>query len=206
MGQASAFDKVKGGKWDTPGSGEIILSYPSVYYGGYGGLMDPNGVIWSANPLLRWDTSKPLTGTNGDPDPAGFSIGPLASDKNWAGQSTPGSYGLCIDSQGNVWNTDAGGGTIVKYASDGTYLGAFPHGFSWAQGCVVDQNDHVWTANSLFGNTVEHLENDGTLLGTILVGSGPMGVAVDRAGKVWSTNANDSTLSRIDPSLNGGVG
>ena len=34
-------------------------------FGGYGGLIDQNGVIWSSNPMLRWDTSKPLTGANG---------------------------------------------------------------------------------------------------------------------------------------------
>ena len=200
-----AFDKVKGGKWDTPGSGEIMLSYPSVNYGGYGGLMDKNGFIWSAGPLLRWDTSKPLTGGNGDP--SGNSIGPLASDKSWAGQGSPCSYGLCIDSQGNVWNTDTCTGTIVKYAPDGTYLGAFAHAIpnSYAQGCVVDQNDHVWTANG-GENTVGHLDNDGNLLGVVNVGSGPTGVAVDRVGKVWSTNQSSSTLSRIDPLLNGGVG
>ena len=33
--------------------------------------MDRNGFIWSSKPLLRWDTSKPLNGTNGEPlDPA----------------------------------------------------------------------------------------------------------------------------------------
>ena len=97
------FDKVKGGRWDTPGSGDIMVSYPSVGYGGYGGLMDPNGFIWSSAPLLRWDTSKPLSGANGDP--VGPSIGPLASGTNWAGHSHFASYGLCIDSHGNVGNT-----------------------------------------------------------------------------------------------------
>ncbi len=73
------FNKVKGGRWDTPSSGDIMVSHPSVGYDGYGSLMDPNGV-WSANPLLRWDTSKPLNRMNGDP--SGNSIGPLASGTN----------------------------------------------------------------------------------------------------------------------------
>ena len=46
-------------------TGLIKRAEPSVGYGGYGGLIDRNGVIWSANPMLRWDTSKPLTGANG---------------------------------------------------------------------------------------------------------------------------------------------
>ncbi len=201
-----AFDKVKGGRWDTPNSGNILVSYPSVGYGGYGGLMDPDGFIWSSNPLLRWNTSKPLNGMNGDP--SGPSIGPLASGTNWAGQgdSFGDSYGLCIDSLGNVWSTEFGP-NIVKYSSNGTYLGYYPHGGNKAQGCVVGLNDDVWVAHSLEGSSsVGHLANNGTYLGTVAVGDGPTGVAVDRVGKVWSTNYHSSTLSRIDPSLNAGVG
>jgi streptogramin lyase len=204
-----AFDKVKGGRYDIVDangkhSGDILTSYPSVGYGGYGGLMDPNGFIWSARPLLRWDTSKPLIGANGDP--AGDSIGPLPDGINWAGQSSPDSYGLCIDRQGNIWNTELGSG-INKYAPDGTHIARYTHGFGQAQGCVVDKNDDVWVAHSINGgSTVGHLKNNGTYLGSIEVGSGPSGVAVDRAGKVWSTNKYDDTISRIDPSLNGGIG
>jgi streptogramin lyase len=199
-----AFDKVKGGRYDTVDvdgkhSGDILKSFPSVGYGGYGGLMDPNSVIWSANYLLRWDTSKPLDGPNGDP--AGdSSIGP--HDKNWAGQTSPGSYGLCIDSQGNVWNTELGSG-IHKYAPNGAHIARYTHGFSAAQGCVVDKNDDVWVAHSILngGQTVGHLRNDGTYLGSVTVGNGPSGVAVDKAGKIWATNTQSSTLSRIDPAL-----
>ena len=82
-------------------TGAIIRSENSVGFGGYGGLIDRNGVIWSANPMLRWDTSKPLNGPNG---------------VNWRGYSHP-SYGLCIDSLGNVYNTSFGNGTVRKFAS-----------------------------------------------------------------------------------------
>ncbi len=51
-----------------------------------------------------------------------------------------------------------------------------------------------------------HLANNGTLLGVVTVRSGPTSVAVNRMGKVWSTNAHSSSISRIDPSLNNGVG
>ncbi len=195
------FDKVKGGRWDTPDSGSILVSYPSVAFGGYGGLMDRNGFLWSSQPLLRWDTSKPLNGANGDP--SGPSIGPLALGTNWAGQPVSdfgNSYGLCIDSLGNVWNTHYGSNT-VKYASNGTYLGRYSHGRRTAQGCVVGLNDDVWVAHSVNdgATTVGHLANNGTLLGVVTVGDGPTGVAVDRAGKVWSTNWVSNTLSRIDP-------
>lgn len=167
-------------------TGQIKRTEGSVGYGGYGGLIDSNGVIWSANRLLRWDTSKPLTGPNGG---------------NWTGYGHD-SYGLCMDSQGNVWNTQLNGGLIRKFAPDGTQVGVFDHGSMNAQGCVVDKNDDVWVAHSLYQNTVGHLKNDGTLIGNVTVGNGPTGVAVDAAGKIWATNFYGKTVSRIDP--NGG--
>ena len=42
------FDKIKGGKYSVSGSGTIGRSEPSVDFGGYGGLMDKKGFIWSA--------------------------------------------------------------------------------------------------------------------------------------------------------------
>lgn len=193
------FDLLKGGRYDVVLSGTIIRSESSVGFGGYGGLIDGNGVIWSARNLLRWDTINTLTGLNGDP--AGNDIGPPILGLNWAGQGGD-SYGLCIDSQGNVWNTQLSGNLIRKYAPDGTFLGSFAHGNQNAQGCVVDGNDHVWVAHSLAGaTTVGHLLNDGTYIGNVplLGGIGPTGVAVDGQGNIWSANISTSTASRIDP-------
>ncbi|WP_300458642.1 hypothetical protein [Desulfobacula sp.] len=198
------FDLVQGGRYDVPGSGTIIRSEPSVGYGGYGGLIDPNGVIWSARNLLRWDVANLLTGPNGDPP--GDSIGPPAVGTNWSGQSSPDSYGLCIDSQGNVWNTQVSGGLINKYKPDGTWLGGFSHGWENAQGCVVDGNDDVWVAHSIAeggSNTVGHILNDGTYIGNVTLdpteNAWATGVAVDREGKIWATGYNSRKVYRIDP-------
>ena len=166
-------------------TGAIKRQELSVGFGGYGGLIDRNGVIWSANPMMRWDTSKPLSGPNG---------------VNWRGYSHP-SYGLCIDSLGNVYNTSFGNGTIRKFSPDGTLIASFNQGSPWAQGCVVDRNDDIWVAHSLNTNTVGHLKPNGVYIGTITVGSGPTGVAVDGDGKVWATNYNSRTVSRINPAL-----
>ena len=165
-------------------TGQIKRSEPSVGYGGYGGLIDKSGVIWSARPLLRWDTSKPLAGPGG---------------VNWQGYGHD-SYGLCIDGKGNVWNTSLGGNLIYKFAPDGTHLGTFGHGSYWAQGCVVDKNDDVWVAHSLNDSSVGHLKSNGAFVGNVPVGSGPTGVAVDARGKIWATNHNSWNVSRIDPS------
>jgi hypothetical protein len=60
----------------------------------------------------------------------------------------------------------------------------------------------VWVANSS-GSDVSRLDNNGNLLKVIPVGNNPTGVAVDAAGKVWATNLNSSTASRIDPTKGG---
>lgn len=178
------FDLIDG---DT---GAILRQEPAVGYGGYGGLIDGNGVIWSARNMMRWDTSKPLTGPSGG--------------GNWTGYFHD-SYGLCIDSKGNVYNTSLGGGAIRKFSPDGALIGTYQHGSVNAQGCVVDRNDHVWVAHSLLGGqkTVGHLAPDGTHIGNVVVGNGPTGVAVDARGKIWTTNYHSRTVSRIDP--NGGA-
>ncbi|WP_417912520.1 PKD domain-containing protein [Candidatus Electronema sp. TJ] len=171
------FDLIDG---DT---GQIIRQESSVGYGGYGGLIDKNGVIWSARPMLRWDTALPLSGPNGG---------------NWRGYGHE-SYGLCIDPDGNVWNTGYGDGTIKKFAPNGNLIGTYNQGYQYAQGCVADKNGHIWVAHSLNGTTVGHLLNNGTYIGTVSVGSGPTGVAVDADGKIWATNYYSRNASRINP-------
>ncbi len=37
---------------------QSLISTILLGYGGYGSLEDKNGVIWSAEPLLRWDTEQ----------------------------------------------------------------------------------------------------------------------------------------------------
>ena len=174
-------------------TGTIIRTEPSVGYGGYGGLIDPNGVIWSANRLLRWDTANPLTGPIGG---------------NWDGYSHD-SYGLGIDSAGNVWNTQLNGNLVHKFAPDGTLLGSYPHGASYrAQGVVAGLNDHIWVAHALDAgqDTVGHILNDGTYIGNVDLEPtinnadvGPTGVAVDANGKIWTTGYLNGKVYRIDP-------
>lgn len=188
---------VSGTAWWTGGqfdlidgrTGEIKRRERSVGYGGYGGIMDPDGVIWSSNPLLRWDTALPLSGPNG---------------VNWRGYGHD-SYGLCLGPDGSVWNTSVNGNRVHRFSAAGELLGSYPHGDHWAQGCVVDRRGHVWVAHSHYRNTVGHLMPDGSYVGKVQVGSGPTGVAVDKTGKIWATNYHSRTVSRIDP-LKGPMG
>ncbi len=166
-------------------TGQIIRTEGPFNAGGYGGLIDGDGVIWSASSsgsVLRWDPNLPIDATN----PKYIDIP---------------NYGMAIDGFGNIWVTELSGGNVRKLAPDGTLLGTFSHGSGNAQGLAIDANNHVWVSSSLFGGTtVGHLLNDGTFVGNVTgTGTGSTGVAVDAAGKIWTANINSSDATRIDP-------
>jgi DNA-binding beta-propeller fold protein YncE len=158
--------------------------------GGYGGLIDKSGILWSAtypdvDPglLLRVDTNN---------------LG--ASQCLDYGQGYV--YGLGIDTNGFIWNTDSKT-AVRKIASDGSLVGTFETGGpGFNRGVAVTPADNnVWVANSN-GNTVSRLDNNGNILASINVGDTPTGVAVDAAGKVWVTNGSSDNAMRINPATN----
>jgi streptogramin lyase len=166
--------------------------------GGYGGLIDCHGVIWSAgaNSVLLWyDTKNTI---------------PTWDDAN-AALPVSFSYGVGIDVNGDVWNAQWTSNSIIKFHPDGTRFSGFEGagkstGGSGARGVACTLNDnHMWVANS-YSNAVARLDNDGNILKLIPLapdGSTPTGVAVDSDGKVWATCLDSNTVKRIDP--NAGV-
>ena len=216
------FDLIKGGRFSIPESGTIIRPEKSVGFGGYGGFVHPDdGVIWSSGsgPLLRWNPVGNLTSEK-QWIPTDYNLGPFPQGKYWAGHNYFSvSYGLCVDKEsGHVWNTQLTGDVIHEYDRDGRYLGKHTHGYEYAQGCVVDDNGDVWVAHSAFKDTISsvgHLHRNGSSVGNVELapnlptfqdGYGPTGVAVDGQGKIWTSNFWSSSLSRIDPTRNGGIG
>ena len=171
-------------------SGAILNSFDTRPYGagGYGGLIDGNGILWSAsisqNTLLRYDIA---AGT-------GAAI-PVNS-----------SYGLGIDTGGFIWNSMWSNDSIDKISAAGVVEPGFPKptgGASDDRGVAVTPVDnHVWVANS-GGSDVSRLDNNGNLLKVIPVGTTPTGVAVDANGKVWVTNRDSDDAMRIDPNAGG---
>ncbi|MDM8530354.1 Ig-like domain-containing protein [Anaerolineales bacterium HSG25] len=166
-------------------TGQIKKTAGPFSYGGYGGLIDGNNVLWSAHPngkLLRYDTN---TGDTTYP--------------------SVNAYGLGLDSQGNVW-AGPWGSKVVKVAPDGSVLGKY-HDNSIHRGVAVDSNDEVWVVLnygswSRTQSKVVRLDNDGNTIATIDVGTGATGAAVDSKGKVWVTNYGSHNVSRIDPTTN----
>ncbi len=166
-------------------TGAILRTEGPFAHGGYGGLIDSFGVIWSASSsgqVLRWDPNASLSATN----PIYLNIP---------------NYGLAVDHLTNIWVGSLSGNLVTKLDAAGMVLGSFGHGSENAQGLAVTANNHVWVSSSLFGgSTVGHLMNDGSFVGNVEgVGDGSTGVAVDAAGKVWTANINASNASRIDP-------
>jgi len=167
------------------GSTGAILATFDHGLGGYGGLVDGNGVLWSASRtpsgLLRYDTKNTVT----------------TADDTWSDvtHSTRNNYGLGIDTNGNIWHAHYSSNVITKYMPDGTLYAGFPKGTGGAnydRGVAVTPADNnVWVANS-GGSNVSRLDNNGNLLKVIGVGSNPTGVAVDADGKVWVTNNGSS--------------
>lgn len=172
-------------------AGAMLASTGDLPCGGYGGLVDGNGVLWSANrgpgalSLLRYDTNNTIA----------------TADDTFACLSSPNSYGLAMDSSGNIWNSQWTSNSIRKFTPAGASLGDFPTGGSNSRGVAVTADDHVWVANS-GTHTVTRLSNAGALLATIPVGNTPTGVSVDAAGRVWVTNLGSDSASRIDPATN----
>jgi streptogramin lyase len=155
--------------------------------GGYGGLVDKAGTLWSARlgtGLLRMDTAT------------------LAGACHGLGK---GDYGLALDpNTGDIWHTFIDGNRVAKLAPNGTLRNIYTHGNEHAQGVAVDDNGNVWVAHSIFGGgatTVGHLRTDGTFVGNVKLpeGHGPTGVAIDANGKVWVTNLETNNAQRIDP-------
>ena len=156
--------------------------------GGYGALVDGNGIVWSAsspsgsNRLVRHD---PTTG--------------VPQNVNTGGRVT---YGMAVDTNGKVWVSNWTQNSVQRYAADGTLEGTFGSSSSAIRGVAVTPGDNnVWVAGSGSATVTRH-NNDGSVAATIGVGSTPTGVAVDSAGKVWVTNYSSNNVMRIDPATN----
>ncbi|MGB0383473.1 MAG: VWA domain-containing protein [Ardenticatenaceae bacterium] len=162
-------------------TGNVLDSAGPFNCGGYGGLVDSNGILWSSRGagLLRYD---PATDT-GTCIPVGN------------------SYGMAVDSQGHIWNAQWTSNTVTKVDAAGNIVATYSTGGSASRGVAITADDHVWIANSS-SDTVTRLDNSGNLLASIPVGSEPTGVAVDTVGKVWVTNLGSSNAMRIDPATN----
>ena len=165
-------------------TGAILTTRGPFCGGGYGGLIDGAGILWTAdvsfNRLTRYD--------------------PVANTSTCFAYGT--SYGLGIDGFGNIWNTSYSSNVIRKYSPAGAVLGTFVTGGAQPSGVAVTSDNNVWVPNRS-SNTVARLSNAGAILKIIPVGLWPTGVAVDANDKVWVTNYDSHNAMRINPAAGG---
>ncbi len=159
--------------------------------GGYGGLVGPDNVLWSAywsgygDGFMRYDVnfpSSPLTCVSGILN-----------------------YGVGIDPDTcHIWTTSAYyDNNLREVDPSGVLLNTYDHfggpsPVDLTRGVVIS-NGNVWVAHCN-SNTVGRVTTAGVFLGNVPVGVTPTGVAVDTNGKIWSTNLSSNNASRIDPS------
>jgi len=162
-------------------TGAIEQSLP-LGTGGFGGLVDAHGILWSSHPsqgrLLRYDT---MTG-------AVATIAVLQSS------------GLTCDPSGSLWNSMGTNNTFTKIAADGTRFPGFPvPSFGGgAMGIAVGADGDVWIAHT-GTNAVSRLGPTGGLRKRISIAGSPNGLCRDAAGKFWVTSQSQNAALRIDP-------
>jgi hypothetical protein len=139
--------------------------------GGYGGVIDANGVLWSSGRLQD--------GTLRLVPPAGFQSPPT----NWSVVRTGDPavdtvlYGIAADPvRDAVWQT--AGSVVFRWNTNGTpytvngVLKQYPNGHNPAlgvscQGLVADLAGHVWVAHGPGHTNVGHLDTNGVYVGSV---------------------------------------
>ncbi len=158
-------------------SGEVLSSQKAPC-GGYGGLVDRSGALWSARSLMRWDPSEPLTSETCLNEP---------------------SYGIGLGPDDHVWISDFVA-SVCRFSHDGELEECFHagEGVNDSRGVAVTSDGHVWVVHSR-GDAVTRFAPDGEIVARISVAGRPTGVSIDARGRPWVV-AN--AVHRIDPASN----
>lgn len=164
--------------------------------GGYGGLVDPDGILWSAqwgpNNLMRYD---PVSTARQCLNIPNYGMG-LDTDCT----TNPGNF--------SVWTSLANDGNAREISPAGVLLNTYGHGSSATPRGLVVKSGSVWVAHS-GTNNVGRLTTGGTFLGNVtmfepgfgVTGNSPHGVAADTNGKIWAVNRSTNNAMRIDPTI-----
>jgi len=151
----------------VPGSVFTPTKESGTAYGGYGGVIDRLGNLWSSDnsgATLLW-LQPP---TNYPPQP----------DRDWKLLTAPdvNMYGIAVDPvYPYIWQSSGGGNNYVfRWNTNGTPVTnrygqtiTHYHGQTKSQGLVVDTNGHVWVAHGQGYTTIGHLDTNGTWLGNV---------------------------------------
>jgi uncharacterized repeat protein (TIGR01451 family) len=152
----------------------------------YGATVDANGVVWSA--------CRPG-------GPHVLRLDPRTNPPTIAAVEVPAVYGVTVDYLGHVFANSACWLTRIDAETGVVEWSVTKAVASCSAGVVCTADNDVWTADT-DASTVSRYDNDGNLKATITGVTGPRGVAVDTAGKVWAGDVWDDFMHRIDPATN----
>ncbi len=151
----------------------------------YGGIVDKNALLWSADlsgNVLRLNTA---TGA--------FNQIQLAGSQ---------AYGMGLNRDGRLYVSGWCSNKLMMInTSFGTVAWSKDTGDSCSRGVAVTNDGDVWVANS-GSNTVSRWSADGAKKATIKGFQHPTGVATDANGKVWVVDYSSSNIYRINPASN----
>lgn len=173
------------------GATGAIMDAVTTLQGLYGGVVDRDGNLWSMS--------------SGSGYVQKTSANLATSELIAIGHS---GYGIAIDKYGKIWTTEYGSRFSAFDPADptGTLQVFTQTGNSAAQGIASDDNGDIFIAGSLNGATVGHyrqqFDGEGVFTGVEFIAnypvqSGPTGVAIDGAGRIWATNYYSNSVSRI---------
>lgn len=148
-------------------NGLLALPVPNSAFdanaGGYGGVIDGLGNLWSSDIGIDvW--LKPPTNL------------PPVQGTDWQDIYASGTspYGIAVDPlYPYIWQTS--GDSVFRWHTNGTpetnisgNVVLYPHGGSESQGLAVDTNGHVWVAHKKdVSTTVGHVNTNGNLVGAV---------------------------------------
>ena len=169
--------------------------------GGYGGVLDGYGAIWSSGYTGFENQSRLVRFLPGSTMPV-TSGGTI--------RLTGDNYGIGLDPiSGDVWQPLHHPASVMQFRADHCTT-RFQIEQSSNRGIVIDGHGNIWVGGS--GGTVFHLTTAGVPIGTVpmdfqgVTGNNPLGLTVDSSGMIWAIceNASDGHgyAMRIDPQQN----
>jgi len=186
-------------------TGAILTTFANPMCGAYGGIVDPNGVLWSTTGEGGTDLLRYVVATQTM----------TCIDLTQFGMNNTGeNHGLGIGPDGAIWVTQFDLNQVLKFNPDGSLVPGFPKstigngpifGSGRDRSVAVTLDGHAWVGGSL-GNTVTRMDANGMIVKVIGLGpdgQSPRGISVDSRGKVWVACTLSDSAKRIDP--NGGA-
>lgn len=176
----TSFDEIDGA------TGAILSNTPAIPpgCGGYAGVFDSNGVMWSTSELEGQLFRLP----------AGGGAATCTNVQNNV-------RGVAVAPDGFIWT--AGGTQLARVSPDGLNVQLFSvSGASQLHDIKIDQaSGEIWVASSGSGQVIR-LDSAANVISSISAGTQPRSLAMDNNGKMWVVNQGSDDAMRIDPATN----